>query len=331
MANNEGKNSGWQEILRNHRGTLIISGLVLVGIIVVLVVLAVFTNVFGGEGLEDPDYTPSIEDTETPTPEPAPPPVIQQEATLENTVESSSDYLRIALAWQNGTSTVFERDKDNSVWIIRGRAGQSRISHPTFEFFSDRITINFPTTQATYYLFADGTGSFGDEHFEWSFQTDDVTSLDRVTATNQTVDLVGAIEEFPMISVYINWYDFDYPTLLYMDDDGVWWLRSRDGVSFSPQDLEFEQMTWGTLMTFNNFIYRLYDDGTGEFGVANASATTDDDDEDDNADAEEDDDDDSDDEDDDYEEDDDDDDDNDEPVRDTSGRQLFSWHFTYTN
>ena len=328
MANsNEEKNSGWQEILQNHKNALIIGGIIVVGIIIGIIVLAMFTDVFNGD-VEEPVSTPAVADTETPTPTPTPPPTPQQEATLENSVNVSSDYLIISLNWQNGTTTAFIRDKDNPVWVIRGRAGQSRISHPTFEFLSDRITINFPTTQATYYLFDDGTGIFGDESFMWSFQTDDVTSLDRVTATNQTTDLVFAIEEYSMISVYINWYDFDYPTLLYMDDDGVWWLRSRDGVSFSPQDLEFEQMSWGTLMTFNDFVYRLYDDGTGEFGVANAPAaddddtdTPDDDDEDDDEDYDEADGD-------DY---DDGEEDGDDTVRDTTGRQLFSWHFTYTN
>jgi len=76
----------------------------------------------------------------------------------------------LAIYWDNGTTTVFERDPYTLEWIMYSRDGSVREVLPSFDFYGNVFLIAFPTTDRIYLIFSDGTGYFGEETFTWYFE-----------------------------------------------------------------------------------------------------------------------------------------------------------------
>jgi hypothetical protein len=78
--------------------------------------------------------------------------------------------------WGGGPVTRFYSDYDpiesEIYWDMHSRDGGIREVFPEFSRQSNAVVIAFPVTTTTlYYLYADGTGVFGDETFYWAYRT----------------------------------------------------------------------------------------------------------------------------------------------------------------
>jgi len=76
-----------------------------------------------------------------------------------------------------GEQLVFERDKDNQLWMMESAAERRAVS-PTFINENGVMTIRFSDTDSVYFLFDDGMGFYGhhgapdNENFLWWFKTE---------------------------------------------------------------------------------------------------------------------------------------------------------------
>jgi len=269
---------------------------------VILVVLGISLGQFGGnnsgggapsaarptpvfepepEPLPDPMPTPVMEITPIPEPEPIaepeapeqeeqptpePMPVFTPTEQVWNAVYETDHFVRVAIGWLNGQSTVFERDLYSSVWTMQSRDGNYRIVDPSFAYDGDAIMIGFPTTNSRYHLFNDHSGYFGNEALTWELLTGAGISRDSVSGVNQTHDLVGALSRYPLLLIRIRWHD-GTTTDFYRQEDLTWRMNGRNGgfTAVNPGFSGSGGLLYVSIPASSNE-YVLFDDGTGSYG-----------------------------------------------------------------
>jgi len=163
-----------------------------------------------------------------PTPETDPPPTLPYPVTLNEVILDTTDWIRLDVRWANGTSTVFERDKDSPVWTMQSRDGNFRMVEPTYGFEGAALTIRFPTSSNYYKILDDGTGSFGNETLTWEFETSRTYSRESVSVANLTSDLAQIIDRDLLIVLRVYWNNGE-TTIMYKQDNGTWFMKSRGG------------------------------------------------------------------------------------------------------
>lgn len=222
-----------------------------------------------------PETTP--EPTPMPTPKPTPeltppPPELgpgePQPATLDDVIFRTTQWVKISAFWDNGTSTVFERDRDAVVWTMLSREGFYRIVEPDFFLNAQGLfTIGFPTTNQVYIFYPNYTGSFGDESLTWSFETDPVYTRNSQNNMRIDRDLADELTSDSLMVIRIYFSDLDY-MILYRDNDGDWSVRGRNVTSLVRRDLVFRNERGFVTMVYPNaaYDYVFYDNGTGLFG-----------------------------------------------------------------
>jgi len=173
----------------------------------------------------EPTPEPSPEPEPEPEPEPTPEPRV---LTFSEAIFTSSDWLRLYVRWENGTLTVFERDKDSPLWIMEGRDGNVRIAEPSFSTEGTTITMGFPTARTVYRLLNNNTGSFGNENMTWYFETDPSVPSMRNSGTNMVSDLTSALNNNLLLVLRVYWNNGDV-TIFYRLGDGSWMMRGRNG------------------------------------------------------------------------------------------------------
>jgi hypothetical protein len=104
-----------------------------------------------------------------PEPPELPQPVLTATEILADVIFNTNNVCWLVIYWENGTTTVFERDEYTLDWIMYSRDGSVRQVEPSFSLRGSTFLIGFPTTTRVYNLFNDGTGFFGDEALVWIF------------------------------------------------------------------------------------------------------------------------------------------------------------------
>jgi len=99
---------------------------------------------------------------------------------LEHAIRSTYSAVWLTILWAGGPNadqeTLFKRDSDTLLWVMESATGTSDIS-PVFGMVNNVFTIDLPTDDRTYNLFADSTGFYGDPEsaesldFIWWFMT----------------------------------------------------------------------------------------------------------------------------------------------------------------
>ena len=77
---------------------------------------------------------------------------------LGDAILTTNHGIRLVITWDRGDTTIFEREKDSSKWMITGRAGGSWEVDPNFSYENGIFSIGFPTITERYFLYIDGTG-----------------------------------------------------------------------------------------------------------------------------------------------------------------------------
>jgi len=100
---------------------------------------------------------------------------------FDNALNNEDLPIWLTIAWidedRMGEQIVFERDKENQLWIMESAAERGPVN-PTFVKENDRILITFPDTDKVYFLFDDSMGFYGhhgapdNENFLWWFKTE---------------------------------------------------------------------------------------------------------------------------------------------------------------
>jgi len=205
------------------------------------------------EGYANP---PSSNDNAAPEP---------RNQSLSNVIFSTNNWIRLCICWENGKTTVFERDRDSSIWTMESMDGNYRIVDPGFSDEVTAFTISFPTTSAKYKLFSDNTGSFNGESMTWYFETDPNFSKKSANGTNMTQDLGDALGHYMLISIKVLWSDGN-SAILYKQSDGSWMMKDRGG-SFSSASPKFSRSPGFVTMSFpsSSAQYTFYDNGVGTY------------------------------------------------------------------
>lgn len=188
------------------------------------------------------------------------------EKTIHDTVLNTTNWVRIDILWANGRKTVFERDRDSSVWTMQSRDGNYRMVEPDFSYQNGTLSFGFPTTANRYYLNSDGTGMFAKETLTWEFETDISYSKMSDSGVNQTHDLGSALSRYMLLVIRVYWNNGEL-TIFYKQGDGSWMMRGRNG-SFSSVEPSFSS---GSNLVFMGFptttkLYSFNENGTGAFG-----------------------------------------------------------------
>jgi len=206
----------------------------------------------------------------TPEPEPQPqepPPVEEPVAlSLDEVILTTYDWIKLSINWDNGTLTVFERDRGSPVWTMQSRDGNTRIVEPNFAYEGAAFTFGFPTTNEIYRLFPNNTGNYGREGMVWSYETDPIYYRGSSYGAFMTYDLDYALSNYELLVIRVYWNNGDI-TIFYKQANGLWLMRGRNG-SFSSVAPRFSSDTSVIYISFPNSAsnYVLFDDGTGMLG-----------------------------------------------------------------
>ena len=219
-----------------------------------------------------PPLTPSPKPTK-PTPDPSgqatsavpsdTPDASPYPSSLSGIILETTDWIRLDARWANGTSTIFERDKDSPVWTMHSRGGRYRMVEPTFGFEGTAFTISFPTSKDYYKIFENGTGSFGNESLTWEFETSQTYSRGSASGANRTIDLGRSIDRYLLIVIRITWPNGE-TTIFYKQDNDTWYMKGRTG-SFTLVEPRFRSSGSVDYMGFptTSMEYEFYDNGDG--------------------------------------------------------------------
>ena len=185
---------------------------------------------------------------------------------IGDAIFETSNWIQLRVEWQNGTRTVFERDRGSLVWTMQGRDGSYRMVYPSFAYDGGGFTIGFPTTRTMYYLFDDRTGHFGNETLVWEFVADPDFSRGTISGANYTADLPGALSRYSLILIRVNWPDGG-TTDFYRQGDGTWRMNGRDG-GFTSVNPSFTILTNQLNISFpgSSLNYIMHEGGHGARG-----------------------------------------------------------------
>jgi len=81
---------------------------------------------------------------------------------------SNYQLIVIGIVWPDGRTTDFYR-QENGTWMMNGRDGGFSSVSPRIRDSSGLVYIGFPNSSNEYALSADGSGTFGNERFRWSY------------------------------------------------------------------------------------------------------------------------------------------------------------------
>jgi len=170
------------------------------------------------------------------------------------------------IRWANGTTTVFERDKDSPVWTMQSRGGSCRIVEPTFSYEGSAFTIGFPTTRDYYKINEDGTGSFSNETLTWEFEVEQHLSRGSSSGANLTSNLGLSLDRYALIVIRVYWGNGE-TTIFYRQLNGSWMMKGRNG-SFTSVIPSFRSNSGVDYMSFptTSTEYELHEGGGGWFG-----------------------------------------------------------------
>ena len=194
-----------------------------------------------------------------------------EESQMDDTILNTKDWVQLNVHWDGGESTVFMRDQNSSVWIMRSREGVYRLAEPKFSYEGETFRIDF-TSPPPYFFDRDGTGRYNtgksERHMTWSFETDTSYNMGTISGANQTADLYESVNKYPLVSIRMNHSDGNNE-VYYKQDDGQWRVSSTiRGVNFRDTFIPKIEENNGTVFLYHpvkKTEYVLFDNGTGNF------------------------------------------------------------------
>ena len=183
-----------------------------------------------------PADTPVPTPGEDPPPEEDPPPDPLSHRTLAEAIQSTNNWVRLEIM-RGSELRIFERNRYSVVWVRYAEYNDDRLTDPEFLLQADYLSVGFPTTEDRYYLYGDNTGYYGQPgkssniNVTWSYETDPHYDNGTVSGVYERYDFIGAVANYPMVSLYIDWAD-GRRTIFYKQRDDRWAISSRSESNF---------------------------------------------------------------------------------------------------